>query len=47
MDLKELIVIPNVAYRLKSPPKTNERLGASSTNPLATAYATVLRWDSS
>jgi len=27
MDLKELIVIPNVANRLKSPPKTDKRLG--------------------
>jgi len=29
MDLKELIVIPNVADRLKSPPKTDRRLGPS------------------
>ncbi|XP_068503722.1 uncharacterized protein [Phaseolus vulgaris] len=27
MDLKEIIVIPNVADRLKSPPKTDRRLG--------------------
>jgi len=29
MDLKELIVIPNVADRLKSPLKTDRRLGPS------------------
>jgi len=29
MDLKELIAISNVADRLKSPPKTNKRLGPS------------------
>jgi len=29
MDFKELIVIPNVADRLKPPPKTNRRLGPS------------------
>jgi len=29
MDLKELIAIPNVANILKSPPKTNKRLGPS------------------
>jgi len=29
MDLKELIAIPNVADRLKSPPKTDKKLGPS------------------
>jgi len=29
VDLKELIAIPNVADRLKSPPKTDKRLGLS------------------
>jgi len=29
MDLKKLIAIPNVADRLKSPPKTDKRLGPS------------------
>jgi len=29
MDLKDLIVIPNVAEKLKSPPKIDKRLGPS------------------
>jgi len=29
IDLKELIVIPNMADKLKSPPKTDRRLGLS------------------
>ena len=41
IDLKELISIPNVADKLKSPPKTDKSLGVNSTKPLATTCVTA------
>jgi len=38
MDLKELIAILNVADRLKSPPKTDKRLGPSKDTCLALGF---------